>query len=93
MDALAEVRIEETHLCEAGLLQSYTVLATRSSDGCSSSTRPTTHVPLATPPVVPPAARGESVGLHCDHCGHDGHVESFFYRKRKAQKAQAYHFS
>jgi hypothetical protein len=27
------------------------------------------------------AARGESVGLHC---GWDGHVEAFYYRKKKA---------
>jgi hypothetical protein len=26
-------------------------------------------LPLASPPVVLPVARGESVGLHCDHCG------------------------
>jgi hypothetical protein len=42
MDALAEVRNEETHLCDAGLLQSSTVLAARpaasvplASSGCS----------------------------------------------------------
>jgi hypothetical protein len=27
-------------------------------------------------------------GLHCEHCGRDGHVETFCYRKKKAQKAQ-----
>jgi hypothetical protein len=42
-------------------------------------------VPLASPPVVPPTARGESGGLHCAHCGRDGHVETFCYRKKKAQ--------
>jgi hypothetical protein len=36
------------------------------------------------------AARGESVGLHC---GWDGHVEAFYYRKKKAQKAQAHRSS
>jgi hypothetical protein len=25
------------------------------------------------------------VGLHCDHCGHDGHVEAFCYRKKNPQ--------
>jgi hypothetical protein len=29
-----------------------------------------------------------SVGIHCDHCGRDGQVLSFWYRK-KAQKGQA----
>jgi hypothetical protein len=61
-------------------------LATRSSAGCSSSAHP---VPLASPLVVPPATCGESGGLHCDHCGRDGHVEAFRYWKKKAQKAQA----
>jgi hypothetical protein len=32
-----------------------------------------------------PRAGGESGGLHCDHCGRDGHVEAFCYRKKKAQ--------
>jgi hypothetical protein len=36
------------------------------------------------------AARGESGGFHC---GWDGHVEAFCYRKKKAQKAQACHSS
>jgi hypothetical protein len=68
MDALAEVRNEEVHLRDAGLLQSVTILAARSSAGRSSSVRPAAPVPLAPPPVVPPAARGESDGLHRDHC-------------------------
>jgi hypothetical protein len=86
MDALAEVRNEEIRLRDAGLLQSTTVLSARSSADHSSSSRPAS-VPLASPPVVPPAAHGESVGLHYDHCGRDGHVEAFCYRKKKAQKA------
>jgi hypothetical protein len=87
MDALVEVRNEEIRLRDAGLLQFGTVLAARSSAGRSSSARPAASVPLASPPVVPPAARGESGGIHCDHCGRDGHVEAFCYRKKKAQKA------
>jgi hypothetical protein len=86
MDALAEVRNEEIRLRDAGLLQSTTILSARSSADHSSSSRPAS-VPLASPPVVPPAAHGESVGLHYDHCGSDGHVEAFCYRKKKAQKA------
>jgi hypothetical protein len=76
MDALAEVRNEETHLRDASLLQSSTILAARSLVGRSLTTRP----------AAPPTARGESVGLHR---GRDGHVEAFCYRKKKAQKAQA----
>jgi hypothetical protein len=60
-------------------------LAARSSASRSSSARPTASMPLASPSVVPPAARGESGGLHCAHCGRDGHVEAFCYRKKKAQ--------
>jgi hypothetical protein len=71
MDALAEVHNEEVHLCDAGLLQSTTVLVAHSSAGRSSSTHPAAPVPIASPLVVPPAARGESGGLHCDHCGRD----------------------
>jgi hypothetical protein len=66
-------------------LQSATVLAARSSASRSSSAHPIASVPLASPPVVPPAARGESGGLHYAHCGCDGHVEAFCYRKKKAQ--------
>jgi hypothetical protein len=85
MDALVEVRNEEVRLRDAGLLQSATVLAARSSASRSSSAHPTASVPLASPPVVPHVARGESGGLHCAHCGRDGHVEAFCYRKKKAQ--------
>jgi hypothetical protein len=90
MDALAEVHNEEVHLCDADLLQSATVLAARSSASCSWSAHPTASVPLASPLVVPPAASGESGGLHFAHCGRDGHVEAFCYRN---QKAQAHHSS
>jgi hypothetical protein len=77
MDVLTEVR-----LCDAGLLQSATILATHSSAGRSSFARPAAPVPLASPSIVPPAAHG---GLHCDHCGRDEHVKAFCYRKKKAQ--------
>jgi hypothetical protein len=84
MDVLAEVRNEETRIRDVVLLQSSIVLAARSS-----AAHLATPVPLASPSVVPPVIRGESVGLHCNHCGRDEHVEAFCYRKRKAQKAQA----
>jgi hypothetical protein len=85
MDALAEIRNEEVRLRDASLLQPATALAARSLANRSSSAQPTISVSLASPPVVPPAARGESGGLHCAHYGHDGHVEVFCYRKKKAQ--------
>jgi hypothetical protein len=91
MDALAEVHNEEVHLRDAGLLQFAIVLAARSSASRSSSARPTASMPLASPPVVPPAARGESGGLHCAHCGRDGHVDAFCYRKKKAQVHRSTH--
>jgi hypothetical protein len=90
MDTLTEVRNEEICLCDASLLQFATVLAARSSVACSSSACPTAPVPLASPPVVPSTAHDESGGLHCDHYGRNGHVEAFYYRKKKAQKAQAH---
>jgi hypothetical protein len=86
MDDLTEFYNEEVHLCDTGLLQSATVLATRSLAIRSLFARPIASMPLASPPVVPPAAtRGESGGLRCDHCGHNGHVDVFCYRKKKAQ--------
>jgi hypothetical protein len=88
MDALVEIHNEEVRLHDVGLLQSATILVARCSSSHSLSARPTASVPLASPPVVSPAARGESGGLHCDHCGRDGHVEAFYYRKKKTQKAQ-----
>jgi hypothetical protein len=75
IDTLAEVRNEEDRLRDAGLLQFDTVLAARSSASHSSSARATASVPLASPLVVPPAARGESGGIHYAHCGRDGHSD------------------
>jgi hypothetical protein len=49
MDALVEVRNEEIHLRDAGLLQSATILTARSSTGRSSSAHPVASVPLASP--------------------------------------------
>jgi hypothetical protein len=69
MDTLVEVCNEETNLRDAGLLQSSTALAARSSAGRSSSSRPAALVPLASPPVVPPIAHDESVGLCYGHYG------------------------
>jgi hypothetical protein len=72
------------HPQDAGLLQVSSVLAARSSIA-----RPAALVPPASHLVAPSAARGASTGLHCDHCGRDGHVEAFCYRKKNTHKAQA----
>jgi hypothetical protein len=81
---LVEVHNEETCLQDAALLRVSSVLATRSSVA-----RPVVPVPPASPLIALSATRGESASLHCDHCGQDGHVKAFCYRKMKAQKAQA----
>jgi hypothetical protein len=81
MDALAEVRNEESRLQDAGLLWASLVLVARSSIAC-----PTAPVPPTSPPVAPSATRGVSIDLYCDHCGQDRHVEAFSYRKKKARK-------
>jgi hypothetical protein len=78
MDAPTEVHNEETHLQDADLLRASSVLAARSSIAC-----PAAPMPPASPLVAPSAAHGVSTGLHCDHCGRDGHVEAFCYRKKK----------
>jgi hypothetical protein len=86
MDALVEVRNEETHLQDVGLLWVSSVLAAHSSVA-----RPAAPVPPASPLVATSAACGASTALHCDHCGRDGHVEAFCYMKKKAHKAQAHY--
>jgi hypothetical protein len=55
-----------------------------------SVTHPVALVSPSSPPVALSTARGASIGLHC---GQDGHVDAFCYRKKKAQKAQAHHSS
>jgi hypothetical protein len=64
MDALAEVRNEETRLQDACLLWVSSILVARSS--VAHSVAP---VAPASPPVAPSAARGASTDLHYDHCG------------------------
>jgi hypothetical protein len=88
MDALAEVRNDEAHLQDVGLLWVSLVLPARSSVAY-----PAAIVTPASPPVATSAARGVSTSLHYDHYGQDGHVETFCYRKKKAQKAQAHRSS
>jgi hypothetical protein len=83
MDALVVLRNQEIRLWDAGLLRISFVLLTRSSVAC-----PTALMPLASSPIALPVAHGESIGLHCDQCGRDGHVDAFCYRKKKAYNAQ-----
>nr|XP_045083205.1 uncharacterized protein LOC123493564 [Aegilops tauschii subsp. strangulata] len=81
MEALSEIRAEETRLRGAGLLEVPSVLATRVS---------------STPPAAPPHSRSSASPLlptpsggsgrprsHCDYCNNDGHIESQCYTKRK----------
>jgi hypothetical protein len=60
MDALSEVRNEETCLQDVGLLRVSSVLAACSSVACTAA-----PVPSASPSVAPSAG----TSLHCDHCG------------------------
>ncbi|WVZ52011.1 hypothetical protein U9M48_003107 [Paspalum notatum var. saurae] len=83
MEALGDVRNEETRLRTAGLLPSVTALAARSSPS-----RPAVPPSLPSSASVPPSTCGGVGGLHCDYCGKDGHVEAFCYRKKKARRSQ-----
>ena len=84
MEALAAVRNEETRLRSAGLLQSTSssVLAARSGI-------------LGSPPKVPASAASggsgtrNSGGLHCKHCGRDGHDEDHCYKKKRQAQSQS----
>jgi hypothetical protein len=88
MDAIAEVRNEETCLQDANLLLVSSVLGAHFS-----VVRSTTLVRSTSPPIALSAARGVSTDLYYDHCGRYGHVNVFCYRKKKAQEAQAHHSS
>jgi hypothetical protein len=82
MDALTDVRNEETHFQDADLLRVSSILTARSSVAHhAASVSPTS------PLVTLSAARDAITSLHCDQCGQDGHVDAFCYRKKKAQKA------
>ncbi|CAD6238308.1 unnamed protein product [Miscanthus lutarioriparius] len=84
MEALAAVRNEETRLHSASLLQSTSssVLAARSGI-------------LGSPPKVPASAASggsgtrNSGGLHCKHCGRDGHDEDHCYKKKRQAQSQS----
>jgi hypothetical protein len=84
MDALTDVRNEETHFQDADLLWVSSILTARSSVAHhAASVSPTS------PLVTLSAACDVITGLRCDQCGQDGHVDAFCYRKKKVQKAQA----
>ncbi|WVZ93213.1 hypothetical protein U9M48_039211 [Paspalum notatum var. saurae] len=86
IDALTDVRNEETRLRFAGLLPSASALAARSSSSRPAVAPPSLPSSATTP--SPSARGGGGGGLHCDYCGKDGHVEAFCYRKKKAQRSQ-----
>ncbi|KAJ1268166.1 hypothetical protein BS78_07G116100 [Paspalum vaginatum] len=85
MEALADVRNEETRLRTAGLLPSASALAARSSP--SRPLVPPLSLPSSAPASFPSAREGGGGGLHCDYCGKDGHVEALCYRKKKAHRS------
>jgi hypothetical protein len=62
MDAFASVRNEETCLRTAGLLQSSSVLTSRSLASRQ------TVAPTMMPSLVPPSSQGPCGGLNCDYC-------------------------
>ena len=81
MEALSEIRAEETRLRGAGLLEVPSVLATRAS-----STPPAAppHSRSSAPPLLPTPSGGSGRPRpHCDYCNNDGHIESQCYTKRK----------
>ncbi|WVZ93221.1 hypothetical protein U9M48_039219 [Paspalum notatum var. saurae] len=86
IDALTDVRNEETRLRSAGLLPPTSALATRSSPSRPAVAPPS--LPSSATAPSPSARGGGGGGLHCDYCGKDGHVEAFCYRKKKAQRSQ-----
>jgi hypothetical protein len=88
IDAIVEVRNEETCLQDANLLRVSSVLGAHFSVA-----RCTTLVRSTSPPIDLSAARGVSTDLYYDHCGRYGHVNVFCYRKKKAQETQTHHSS
>ncbi|WVZ81917.1 hypothetical protein U9M48_029243 [Paspalum notatum var. saurae] len=87
IDALTDVRNEETRLRSAGLLPSASALAARSAPSRPAVAPPS--LPSSATAPSPSARGGGGGGLHCDYCGKDGHVEAFCYRKKKkAQRSQ-----
>ena len=95
MEALAEVRSEETRLHAAGLLQYSSVLAARSSPSAPRSSSSSAATPPVVPSSVAPLSGSRTGGsvLECSHCGKEGHVEAYCYRKRKDQRARSRRFS
>ncbi|WVZ48897.1 hypothetical protein U9M48_000291 [Paspalum notatum var. saurae] len=86
IDALTDVRNEETRLRSAGLLPSVSALAAHSAPSRPAVAPPS--LPSSATAPSPSARGGGGGGLHCDYCGKDGHVEAFCYRKKKAQRSQ-----
>ncbi|KAM3255191.1 hypothetical protein ACQJBY_048528 [Aegilops geniculata] len=80
MEALSEIRAEETRLRGAGLLEVPSVLATRAP------TPPAAPTPSrsSAPPLLPTPSGGSGRPRpHCDYCNNDGHLESQCYTKKK----------
>ncbi|KAI5001180.1 hypothetical protein ZWY2020_011139 [Hordeum vulgare] len=81
MEALSEIRAEETRLRGAGLLEVPSVLAARTF-----STPPAAPTPSrsSAPPLLPTPSGGSGRPRpHCNYCNNDGHIESHCYTKKK----------
>ena len=73
MEALSEIRAEETRLRGAGLLEVPSVLATR----VPAMTAAPTPSHSSAPPLLPTPTGGQGWSRpHCGYCKMDGHVES-----------------
>ena len=80
MEALSEIRAEETRLRGAGLLEVPSVLATRVP---AMPAAPTPSHSTA-PPLLPTPTGGQGRSRpHCGYCKMDGHVESQCFQKKK----------
>ncbi|XP_048574741.1 uncharacterized protein LOC125555983 [Triticum urartu] len=80
MEALSEIRAEETRLRGAGLLEVPSVLATRAP----TPPAPSTTSRSSAPPLLPTPSGGSGRPRpHCAYCNNDGHLESQCYTKKK----------
>ncbi|XP_037422916.1 uncharacterized protein LOC119287464 [Triticum dicoccoides] len=80
MEALSEIRAEETRLRGAGLLEVPSVLATQASSMPPAAPTPSRS---SAPPLLPTPSGGSGRRPHCGYCNNDGHIESQCYTKRK----------
>ena len=81
MEALSEIRAEETRLRGAGLLEVPSVLAARVLVMSPAAPTPSRS---SAPPLLPTPTGGQGRSRpHCGYCKMDGHVESQCFQKKK----------